>query len=163
MHAFPERAKQSRYISSQAWHNFPLQLCSHACRFPARGGKKGWWNARDPFPPTFSIITALPSTLLTKFRSSFSPTISILLGESLTLVLINVRDDETIESKCWSKIVFLFKFLCKLCNFYAYEKKGASSTRASIRSIFQIPYLEIIYMFRKYFNYLFSFQNTWNV
>lgn len=105
MHAFPERAKQSRYISSQAWHNFPLQLCSHACRFPARGGKKGWWNARDPFPPTFSIITALPSTLLTKFRSSFSPTISILLGESLTLVLINVRDDETIESKCWSKIV----------------------------------------------------------
>lgn len=46
-----------------------------------------------------------PSTLLTKFRSSFSPTISILLGESLTLVLINVRDDETIESKCWSKIV----------------------------------------------------------
>lgn len=125
--------------------------------------RRGWWNARDPFPPTFSIITALPSTLLTKFRSSFSPTISILLGESLTLVLINVRDDETIESKCWSKIVFLFKFLCKLCNFYAYEKKGASSTRASIRSIFQIPYLEIIYMFRKYSNYLFSFQNTWNV
>lgn len=140
---------------------FPSNFVPTHVDSPHRVVRRDGGTPEIRFHQPFQLLP--PSTLLTKFRSSFSPTISILLGESLTLVLINVRDDETIESKCWSKIVFLFKFLCKLCNFYAYEKKGASSRRASIRSIFQIPYLEIIYMFRKYFNYLFSFQNTWNV